>query len=114
MAAAEKATTAAAEATAAAADKVAAEKATTELEWAIVVEQILWKPQEERTTAEKAIHVVEELVRNHREGTAATRKAAIEEAGSNMKRYEEIKERFEKCDDGDEEEWGAISREAAW
>ena len=40
---------------------------------------------------------------------AAARKATTEKACSNMKRYEEILERFEKCDDGDEEEWGAIS-----
>ena len=41
---------------------------------------------------------------------AATRRAAAEKAGSNMKRYDEILERFKECDDGDEEEWGAICR----
>ena len=41
---------------------------------------------------------------------AATRKATSEKAGINMKRYEEILERFEKCDDGDEEKREAISK----
>ena len=62
-------------------------------------EEIVWKPQGERTAVEKAI--VEKFVRSHNERAAAkakeaatkmatARKAAAKKAGSNMKRYEEI------------------------
>ena len=61
------------------------------------------------------------FVRGHQEGAAAkakeaaaelaaTRRAAAKKAGSNMDRYDEILERFEGCDDDEEEEWGAICR----
>ena len=54
---------------------------------------------------------MQELVRSHKEEgkgatteMAATKRATTEEAGSNMKRYDEILERFKECDDGDKEE----------
>ena len=59
------------------------------------------------------------FVRGHKEGTAAkratTQRAAAEEAGSNMDRYDETKRRLEKwlneeTGDDDGEEYGAIAR----
>ena len=87
-----------------------------------MVRYLLGKPQEERTAEEQA--VVQGFMRGHKEGTAAKAKvaaerataqrAAAEEAGSNMDRYDEVKRRFEKWwetgDGGGEEEWGAICR----